>query len=35
VRDTLAGYARRFGDRFAPAPLIESLAAKERGFLGD
>jgi 3-hydroxyacyl-CoA dehydrogenase/enoyl-CoA hydratase/3-hydroxybutyryl-CoA epimerase len=32
VRDTLARFAGELGDRFAPAPLIEKLAAEERGF---
>jgi 3-hydroxyacyl-CoA dehydrogenase/enoyl-CoA hydratase/3-hydroxybutyryl-CoA epimerase len=32
VRDTLARFAGQLGDRFAPAPLIEKLAAGGEGF---
>jgi 3-hydroxyacyl-CoA dehydrogenase/enoyl-CoA hydratase/3-hydroxybutyryl-CoA epimerase len=32
VRDTLARYAERFGPRFAPAALLQTLAAKGQGF---
>lgn len=32
VRDTLARYAQRFGERFAPAPLLQTLAGKGQGF---
>ena len=35
VRDALAGYAQRFGERFTPAPLIESMAASGRSFHTD
>jgi 3-hydroxyacyl-CoA dehydrogenase/enoyl-CoA hydratase/3-hydroxybutyryl-CoA epimerase len=32
VRDTLARYAERFGQRFTPAALLQTLAGKDRGF---
>jgi 3-hydroxyacyl-CoA dehydrogenase len=32
VRDTLASYAERYGERFAPAPRIERLAQEGSGF---
>ncbi len=32
MRATLEDFARRFGERFAPAPLVRRLAEEGRGF---